>query len=74
MQPLERTTDNEKREWQYSKRADHILKSELENTFIPQTKGGTTEVGFLLVFYRSTFAMQDFFPLPPTCLDLPRLA
>ena len=40
---------------------------------IPQTKGGTTGVGFLLILYRITFAHQDF-PSPPTCLDLPRLA
>ena len=40
----------------------------------PQTKGGTTEVGFLLVSYRITFEEQDFFPSSPTCLDLPRLA
>ena len=37
------------------------------------TFGGTTEGGFLLVFYRITFVDQDF-PSPPTCLDLPRLA
>ena len=36
-------------------------------------KGGTTGVGFLLTLYRITFARQDL-PLPPTCLDLPRLA
>ena len=36
-------------------------------------KGGTTEGGFLLAFYRSTFVDQDFLS-PPTCLDLPRLA
>ena len=41
--------------------------------FIPQTKGGTTGVGFLLRLYRITFVRQDF-PSPPTCLDLPRLA
>ena len=29
--------------------------------------------GFLLRLYRRTFVFQDF-PLPPTCIDLPRLA
>ena len=27
--------------------------------FIPQTKGGTTGVGFLLVFYRIAFLLHD---------------
>ena len=41
--------------------------------FIPQTKGGTTGVGFLLILYRITFVNQDF-PSSATCLDLPTLA
>ena len=39
----------------------------------PQTKGGTTGVGFLLALYRITFVDQDL-PSWPACLDLPRLA
>ena len=41
--------------------------------FFSPNKGGTTGVGFLLAFYRITFAHQDF-PSPPTCIELPRLA
>ena len=44
-----------------------------EKLIFPQTKGGTTEVGFLLVLYRITFGIQVF-PLSSTCLDLRRLA
>ena len=32
------------------------------------------EWGFLLTLYRIGFASQDFFPSPPTCLDLLGLA
>ena len=35
------------------------VKSEIGAIF-PQTKGGTTGVGFLLGFYRITFVGQDF--------------
>ena len=39
MQPLGRATDSEKNDnGKYRKRADHILKSELENTFIAKAK------------------------------------
>ena len=62
---------------------DLLLKTFIFN--FPQTKGGTTEVGFLLLFYRITFGFQDLLSwtcldlrvfqdsLSP-CLDLPRLA
>ena len=43
-----------------------------ENAGFPQTAPASAR-GFLLLSYSIAFAFQDF-PLPPTCLDLPRLA